>query len=78
MKNKLTIYLAAIIFVIVTLLVIIYTAIMMMTEAHADTFGCTVICEVPEEPVRYRIPKIKGRGYFELQDGQVIYQTIER
>jgi len=64
--------------IVITILVFFCWCCCGGTLSQADTQGCLVICEVPEEPVMYRIPKIKGRGYFELQDGQVIYQTIER
>lgn len=65
---------AGIIFIITTIFVVIYTSKII---ASADTVGCMVICEVPEKPVRYTIPKVKGSGYFELKEGQIIYQEIE-
>lgn len=63
------------------LTIIFYTLICWcccIEPVKGETVGCMVICEIPEEPVRYTIPKVKGSGYFELKEGQVIYQVIER
>jgi hypothetical protein len=37
-----------------------------------------VICEVPEEPVKIEIPKIKGKGFYYIEESKIIYQVIER
>lgn len=29
---------------------------------QAETVGCTVICEVPEDKIEYIIPKMKGQN----------------
>lgn len=42
----------------------------------ADTSSCMVICEVPEEPIKYEIPKVNGKGYFYLEKERIVYQTI--
>lgn len=60
------------------ILPILIILLLSIIQVHADIFGCTVICEVPEEPIEYTIPKVEGSGYYELSEGQVIYQTIER
>lgn len=60
------------------LLPILIILLLSIIQVHADSFGCTVICEVPEEPINYTIPKVEGSGYFELSEGQIVYQTIEK
>ncbi len=44
--------------------------------ADADTSSCMVICEVPEEPVSFEIPKVEGKGYFYIEEEQIIYTTV--
>lgn len=47
-------------------------------KADADSASCMVICEVPEEPVKIKIPKVKGKGFYYIEESKIIYQVIER
>ena len=60
------------------ILPILIILLLSIIQVHAETFGCTVICEIPEEPINYTIPKVEGSGYFKLSEGQITNQTIEK